>query len=65
MSIVMKFRAVGVELFRADRQMDREVKDNIRFYQFYERAAITLTRILWELNELLQITNLMHNSFIL
>jgi hypothetical protein len=41
----MKFHAVGAELFHADREMDRQVKDNIRFCQFYERALITLTRV--------------------
>jgi hypothetical protein len=45
MSNFMKFHAVGAELFHAERQMDRQVKDNILFYQFCERAQITLTRV--------------------
>ena len=31
MSIFMKFHALGAEFFHAYRQMDRQVKDNIRF----------------------------------
>jgi len=38
MSSIMKIRLVGAELFRTDKQTDRQDEANIRFPQIRERA---------------------------